>query len=335
LYVTVAHRTLYTQLTWFSARTRWHNLRQKIVDGSFFVLSKPLIMSNSNDFASGLQTRPGLDVNFAQIFASAQQTVQSNPQSSLSDAATQQQQPLRLADMHTARAAENTQAPSTFESQQQNVALKRMSNFISANMSNIRRLSRLPVNYDFSEVMAAYGKQPVDTLSNLPSMPSRSHIKTPSELISNVNPSTQARVATPPLPAPQAVRANIQTPSLETNIPQLSYRKSPLPSSPVQNYSTHASSPSESISGTYSPATGMSVATMHMNRRLPPRSSTPLPASPRASLALSASALRRKVSTDVPPVPVAPNAVAELNAMKLAGSMNGDELRFQQLQTRN
>jgi hypothetical protein len=140
------------------ARTRWHSIRQKIRDRSFFVLSKPLTMPHNDDFFSGLPTRSALDASFAQILASAQHTIQSNSQSSQSQSPAEPQQPRRLADMHTARAAQNSQASSTFESQQQNVALKHMSNFISANMSNIRRLSRLPAKYDFSEVMVAYGK---------------------------------------------------------------------------------------------------------------------------------------------------------------------------------
>jgi hypothetical protein len=72
---------------------------------------------------------------------------------------------------------------------------------------------------------------------------------------------------------------------------------------------------------------------MHMNRRQPPSSSPPLPAWPRASLALSHSASRRKVTTDVPPpIPVLPTAGARMNALKLVGNMNGDELRFKQVQ---
>jgi hypothetical protein len=84
--------------------------------------------------------------------------------------------------MHTARAAQNSQASSTFESQQQNVALKRMSNFISANMSNIRRLSRLPANYDVSEVMVAYGKQPSNTLSTMLPMVLQNLARTPTNI---------------------------------------------------------------------------------------------------------------------------------------------------------
>jgi hypothetical protein len=108
------------------ARTRWYSIRQKIRDGSFFILSKPLTMSHNDDFSSGLPTRSALDVSFAQILSSAQHTIQSNSQSSQSQSPAEPQQPRRLADMHTAHAAQNSQAPSTFESEQQNIALKRM-----------------------------------------------------------------------------------------------------------------------------------------------------------------------------------------------------------------
>jgi cytochrome b involved in lipid metabolism len=209
------------------ARTRWHSIRQKIRDGSFFDLSKPLTMSHNDDLFSGLPTRSALDVSFAQILASAQHTIQSNSQSSQSQSPSEPQQPRRLADMHTARAAQNSQASSIFESQQQqNVALKRMSNFISANMSNIRRLSRLPANYDFSEVMVAYGKQPSNTLSTMSPMVPQNPARTPTNLSTTILQNQQGMTATPSLPAPQPIRANTAS-SLERNVPQLNYRQPP------------------------------------------------------------------------------------------------------------
>jgi cytochrome b involved in lipid metabolism len=204
------------------ARTRWHSIRQKIRDRSFFVLSKPLTMPHNDDFFSGLPTRSALDVSFAQILASAQHTIQSNSQSSQSQSPSEPQQPRRLADMHTARAAQNSQASSTFESQQQNVALKRMSNFISANMSNIGRLSRLPANYDVSEVMVAYGKQPSNTLSTMLPMVLQNLARTLTNISTAILQNQQGITATPSLPAPQPIRANT-APSLERNVPQLNY----------------------------------------------------------------------------------------------------------------
>jgi hypothetical protein len=292
------------------ARTRWHNIRQKITDESFFISSKPLTMSHNNDFSSGLPTRSALYVSFAQILASAQHTIQSNSQSSQSQSLAELQQPRRLADMHTAHAAQNSHAPSTFESEQQNIALKRMSNFISANMFNIRRLNRLPANYDFSEVIVACGKQPGNTLSTMSPMVPQNPARTPTNLSTAVLQNQQGITATPSLPAPRPIRANT-APSLERNVPQLNYRQLP------QDQATPFSPPSESAS---SILRSPSIAAMHMNRRQPPRSSTPLPASPRASLALSHSASRRKVTTDVPPpMPVLQTAGAGMNALKLVG----------------
>jgi hypothetical protein len=98
-----------------------------------------------------------------------------------------------------------------------------------------------------------------------------------------------------------------------------------------------------------SPSAAMNAAMVHLNRRQPPRTSTPLPASPRASLALSASSVRRKMSGEhVPQVPQfpamnSPSASSSsstsslppgLRALKLAASGNGDERLFQQMQTR-
>ncbi|KAH3966709.1 hypothetical protein HBH98_205910 [Parastagonospora nodorum] len=313
------------------ARTRWHNLRKKIVDGSFFVLAKPLSLASSDDSVPGLQARSGLNVNFAQIFAGAQQTLQSSPQNSQSYTEAQTQKPRRLAEMHTARAASNTQAPSTFESQQQNYALKRMSNFISSNISNIRRLSRLPAEYDFNDIMAVYGKQAAGTTANQSTPVGQSHVKTPSQTTTDSIQGLRVRGNTPPLPAPQAIRVNTSTPSIERNA-SLRYRQSPLSTLPLHNQMIHAQKPSESTSESVSPFTSLNAATIHLNRRQPPRSSTPLPASPRASLALSAASSRRKISGEAPPLPNLPGSAATLIDLKVAGSLNGDEIKFQQAQ---
>jgi hypothetical protein len=228
-------------------------------------------------------------VDFAQIFASAQQTLQSTPQSQHTH---QQQEPRRLAEMHTARAVENTQAPSTFESQQQNVALKRMSNFINSNMSTIRRLSRLPTNYNFTDIMTVYGKQPTGITAISSPISSQSYTRAPSEALSNSIQGLRIRGNTPPLPAPQALRMN-GTPSLERNVQQ-NYQQSPLPSIPVQQQNTQHEAMLQAMADLNAANMNTNAAVVQLNRRQPPRSSTPLPASPRASLALSAS-LRRLV----------------------------------------
>jgi hypothetical protein len=230
--------------------------------------------------------------------------------------------------MHTARAAEYPRAPSTFETQQQSAALKRISRFITTNMSNIRRLSRLPAQYDFNDVMAAYGKQAVAMPVPSPSIINNSNDGAPSPG-SNANfQDPLARDITSPLIAPQALRGNIRTPSLERHA-QLTYRLPPQQTLPTHSPLAHSQPPSMFLSLTNSPTASMNAAIVRLTRRQPPRSSTPLPASPRASLALSANTARRKISGDVPPVPNMTNMVASLNALKLAESVNGDELRFQ------
>jgi hypothetical protein len=134
--------------------------------------------------------------------------------------------------------------------------------------------------------------------------------RTPTNLSTAILQNQQGITATPSLPAPRPIRANT-APSLERNVRQLNYRQ------PPQDQTTPFSPPSESAS---SILRSPSIAAMHMNRRQPPRSSTPLPASPRASLALSHSASGRKVTTDVPPpMPVLPTAGAGMNALQLVG----------------
>lgn len=323
------------------ARTRWNNVRRKIADGSFFVLAKPPSMSASDGLSPGLRSRPGpngVEVDFAQIFASAQQTLQLSPQSMSVYQDPVPQQPRRLADMHTARAANNTQAPSTFDMQQQGTALRRMSTFINDNMSTIRRLSRLPAEYDFASLMATYGKHP----QQAPSAVSRSHTQTPSVVSNRATQSLRVRGntgtgSTSPLPAPAPLRVRTRTPSLEKSF-QLNHRQpSAPPTKDLPQLPQMPPAPS-STSPPVSASNAMNAAMAHLNRRQPPRSSTPLPASPRASLALSSisASSRRKMSGDEPPPPVPgmPVVPPGLRALKLAASVNGDEMRFQQVQAR-
>lgn len=328
------------------ARTRWNNVRRKIVDGSFFVLAKPPDMSSSDGSSTGLRTRlNGIEVDFAQIFASAQQTLQLNPQSLPSQQQYEQSQPRRLADMHTARAAKNTQEASTFESQQANGALRRMSTFINDNMSTIRRLSRLPAEYDFAQLMATYGKH----APSQDAMPvARSHTKTPSSTSSGGSSALRTRAVAnaSPLPAPQPLRTRaqmLQQAQTSSSVEQQLYHRS-QPGPPPKDSLPPLPPP------TTSPNSAMNAAMVHLNRRQPPRSSTPLPASPRASLALSAAgsvSSRRKLSNEkpspIPPVPTPPASIissaasslpAGLRALKLASSATADERMFQQVQAR-
>lgn len=319
------------------ARTRWNNLRRKISDGSFFILAKPLSMSG--DGLSPALRGPrqnGLEVDFAQIFASAQQTLQRDPQS-MATPNLELPQPRRLADMHTARAAKNTQAPSTFDIQQQGTALRRMSAFINENMSTIRRLSRLPAEYDFASMMAAYGKHAQQS----PSVASHSPTKSVSSNASQglYVRGVTGRGSTSPLPAPAPLRVRSRTPSLEKAM-QAQHRRpithlqpAPPPKDSLPPIPQLHTSPLPVASQSNTSA-AMNAAMVHLNRRQPPRSNTPLPASPRASLALSSASVRRKLSGDAnaPPVPIIPIVPPGLRELKLAASVNGDEMRFQQAQ---
>ncbi|KAF2475923.1 uncharacterized protein BDR25DRAFT_253564 [Lindgomyces ingoldianus] len=330
------------------ARTRWNNVRRKIMDGSFFVLAKPPDMSYSDGMSTGLRSRNGVEVDFAQIFASAQQTLQRNSQS-LSSHDYDPPQSRRLADAHAARAAKNLQAPSSFESQQQGNALRRMSTFINSNMSNIRRLSRLPAEYDFTQLMATYNPNAhAQALSG-------GHTKAPSiaSSISSHGLRTRAAAnASPPLPAPQPLRtraqviqqtqAQVQSSSLAQQLSHRNHQPLPPPKDPLPQLPTG--------SPTMPPNSSMNAAMVYLNRRQPPRSTTPLPASPRASLALSATGSivsRRKMSGEdtPPPMPTVPMSIsasaattvssvaaslpAGLRALKL-GTKSGDERIFQQ-----
>lgn len=316
------------------ARTRWNNVRRKIVDGSFFVLASPPSMSAS-DGVSGPRSRPGhngVEVDFAQIFASAQQTLQHSPHIRPTPSPSSQQ-PRRLADMHTARAANNTQAPSTFDLHQQGNAINRMSAFITDNMSTIRRLSRLPAEYDFASLMATYGKHPKQPVA-VPSI--RSHAQSPGTGSSTSSQGLRVRGPTgntsnravSPLPALAPLRVRSRTPSLERNA-QLHYRQ-------PGNHTIRNDNLPPVPSFTASPVSAgaaMSAAVAQLNKRQPPRSTTPLPASPRASLALSTASSRWKLTSEGPLPPV-PNVSSTMSALKMAAGVDGDELKFQRLQSR-
>lgn len=267
-----------------------------------------------------MEGRPGHNggqIDFAQIFANAQQSLQSNHISSQQEIA--QQQPRRLADMHTARAVETTKALRTFEAQQEGVALKRMSTFITTNLSAIRRLSRLPAAYDYTEIMAAYGKTATDSPLSASSVTSQSQAQAPSATLTSSGSSIPRSGEVAHSPAPQSARMSSDQSSLEKTSP-FNYHQTPLPEVPNSNHelgspqdsTTVETSPRSTFSN--SPA-ALNAAAVQLTRRQPPRSNTPLPASPRASLALSSSSIRRKLGTEgpAPPLPGVPNLAGNLS----------------------
>ncbi|KAF2703230.1 hypothetical protein K504DRAFT_508145 [Pleomassaria siparia CBS 279.74] len=293
------------------ARTRWNNLRHKVKDGSFFVLAQPLNMSSSDGMSTGIRARQnGVGVDFAQIFASAQQTLQHHTSSLPSHQMYESQQPRRLADAHTMRAANNSQAPSSFESQQQGNAIRRMSTFISDNMTTIRRLSRLPAEYDFTQLMATYGKH--SQSASVGSTSVRSVGKSPSPVSSSsslhvLKVRASSNASLPMGPKPLRTRTTLtgkpmiqRTPSFDQ---QLNHRRQqpPLPQKDTPSPMAMAALPRSA-----SPNSLMNAAMSQLHRRQPPRSVTSLPSSPRASLALStlgsvsahAGSARRQMSGD-------------------------------------
>lgn len=354
-YASLAQESIYRpEIENNPARTRWNNVRRKIKDGSFFVLAQPLNMSSSDGMSISLRARQnGVEVNFAQIFASAQQTLQLNTRSLPSHQDYEPRTPRRLADAHTVRAAKTLQAPSSFESQQQGNALRRMSTFITDNMTTIRRLSRLPAEYDFTQLMATYGKHP-----QAQDAVSRSGNSKPASTTSSSS-SHGLRVRAPsntsPMLAPPPLRTQTQkmlpTPTQTQNATSLDqhlHHRHHQPSPPAKDISSHTSVPSPPR--TANPSAAMNAAMAHLHRRQPPRSVTPLPASPRASLALSAAGsvssrsagTRRNLSGDAglvptnghPPTASLPPLPTGLKALKLGTSSTAEERMFQQLQER-
>lgn len=60
-YTSLAQESIYRpEIENNPARTRWHNVRRKIVDGSFFVLAQPPpSFTSSSTSPNGLYARPG------------------------------------------------------------------------------------------------------------------------------------------------------------------------------------------------------------------------------------------------------------------------------------
>lgn len=76
-YTTLSQESIYRpEIENNPARTRWNNVRRKITDGSFFVLAQPPDMTSSDGTSMGIRSRNVAEVDFAQIFAGAQQTLQ-------------------------------------------------------------------------------------------------------------------------------------------------------------------------------------------------------------------------------------------------------------------
>jgi hypothetical protein len=71
-YMLLSHESIYRpEIENHPARTRWHNIRRKTLNGSFFILARVPSLFSTEDFVAGSQARSTPHVDFAQIFASA------------------------------------------------------------------------------------------------------------------------------------------------------------------------------------------------------------------------------------------------------------------------
>lgn len=140
------------------ARTRWNLIKRRVRDGSFFILAQHNAFGESAMGAKPFRPTGNTDrdIVFSQVVSQAQQSVGTAkpvPITAASQAPVQQ----RLADVHTARAVQNTKAPSSFDVHESRTALKSMSTFMQSNVQAIKRLSQLPSDLSFEHIMAAYG----------------------------------------------------------------------------------------------------------------------------------------------------------------------------------
>ncbi|KAM0816938.1 putative indoleamine 2,3-dioxygenase [Seiridium cardinale] len=126
------------------ARTRWHILRQRIRDGSFFILTQNTVMGSEPSY---MPEKLQNTVDFDRVMSHIQQTLVEAPQP---QPTTTSSRPT-LNEMHIQRTQAPQNGASAYESHTNGTALRNMSSFVNKNMRAIRRLSRLPpipANFD-------------------------------------------------------------------------------------------------------------------------------------------------------------------------------------------
>ncbi|OAL19434.1 hypothetical protein AYO22_09596 [Fonsecaea multimorphosa] len=156
------------------ARTRWNVLKRKIHDGSFVILSQASAFSGASHAAKPFRSTryAGQDIAFAQVVSQAKQAIDAGQPRVVRDSSrginTVSSRPARLADSHTARAAYGVDTPSSYEIHESRNALQSISTFMDSNVQSIKRLSQLPPDLSFANIVAAYGSNG----RQLPSVPS-------------------------------------------------------------------------------------------------------------------------------------------------------------------
>ncbi|KAJ1304872.1 hypothetical protein OPQ81_006006 [Rhizoctonia solani] len=148
------------------ARARWNILRRRIHDGTFFVLTHQIKLTDDlNDLNP---TRPRTTrnkretVSFDQILSQAMSSIaisEKRQEAELSKPRPEgRSQGLAMA--HTQRAGAMNLSSSTYEEQTVYSASKRMSKFMQSRLKDIRRLSRAGSNFSLEHALAAYGTTP-------------------------------------------------------------------------------------------------------------------------------------------------------------------------------
>ncbi|KAH9894721.1 sulfite reductase flavoprotein alpha-component [Xylariomycetidae sp. FL2044] len=132
------------------ARTRWQIVKQRIRDGSLFVLASQNTVLGSA--ASYVPEGAQQVVNFDSVLSRVHRTLEEAPPQPASLAS----QPPSLNSLHTQRARAPPNGATAFESHTNNTALRNMSSFVDKNMRAIRRLSKMPpmpMNLDDAAMM--------------------------------------------------------------------------------------------------------------------------------------------------------------------------------------
>lgn len=133
------------------ARTRWQLVRQRVRDGSFFLLTRNLSMGAVATAAASNNFQTNID--FDRVMSQVRQGLSANPAAIQNNAA---QVKMTLNEMHTARTQAPLNGTSAFESHENSTAMRRMSSFIDKNMRSIRRLSKMPTHFSATDASGPY-----------------------------------------------------------------------------------------------------------------------------------------------------------------------------------
>lgn len=142
------------------ARARWNILKRKIRDGTFFLLTRNVVMSTLSH-SNHSMAQNGVD--FDHVIAQIQNTLDNTP--------IQPSRVMGLNEQHSARAENNPNNVTAYERHQAGSAVKSIEAFMNNNKRAIRRLSKLPQAINLEQLMQTYGSTPTHP-GNLPTPPS-------------------------------------------------------------------------------------------------------------------------------------------------------------------